>query len=108
MREKIKVPKVNDCCSVSKLHKWKVDLGESFKSGDVVCVIDNLSDKHSIKASKGGILVEKIIYENSIVEDSQIIGVFEVDPEDEGDDSNSPALEFVYKILSKIRKNDKQ
>ncbi|MEG0250476.1 MAG: hypothetical protein RR561_06420 [Peptostreptococcus sp.] len=108
MREKIKVPKVNDCCSVSKLYEWKVDLGERFESGDVVCVIDNLSDKHNIEASKGGMLVEKVIYENSIVEDFQIIGVFEVAPEEEGDDSNSAAVEFVHKILSKIGKNDKQ
>lgn len=105
MRGKIKVPKVNDFCSVSKLQEWKVELGDSFESGDVVCVINNLSEKHEIKAPKGGMLVEKTIYENAIVEDSQVIGIFEISPDEVELEDEVFGSGFIGKFLAKLKES---
>ena len=105
MREKIKVPKVNDYCSVSKLQEWKVELGDCFESGDVVCVINNLSEKHEIKAPKAGMLVEKKIYENAIVEDSQVIGIFEISPEEVGAEDEFFGSGVIAKFISKLKES---
>ncbi len=105
LREKIKVPKVNDFCSVSKLQEWKVELGDCFESGDVVCVINNLSEKHEIKAPKAGMLVEKTIYENAIVEDSQVIGIFEISPEEQEADSEFLCSGLISKFISKLKES---
>lgn len=104
MRGKIKVPKVNKFCSVSKLCEWKIELGDSFKSGDVLCVIDNLNEKYEIKAEKSGMLVEKVIYDNSIVEDSQVIGIFEISS-DEEDSASYPVSGIISKVISRIKES---
>ena len=105
MREKIKVPKVNDFCSVSKLQEWKVELGDSFESGDVVCIIDNLSEKHEIRAPKAGMLVEKTIYENAIVEDSQVIGIFEISPDEEIAEEEFFGAGLISKVISRFKES---
>ena len=99
------MPKVNDFCSVSKLQEWKVELGDSFESGDVVCVINNLSEKHEIKAPKGGMLVEKTIYENAIVEDSQVIGIFEISPDEVELEDEVFGSGFIGKFLAKLKES---
>ena len=99
------MPKVNDFCSVSKLQEWKVELGDSFESGDVVCVINNLSEKHEIKAPKGGMLVEKTIYENAIVEDSQVIGIFEISPDEVELEDEIFGSGFIGKFLAKLKES---
>ena len=103
VRGKIKVPKVSKFCSVSKLCEWKIDLGDSFEAGDVICVIDNLNEKHEIKAEKAGMLVEKTIYDNSIVEDSQVIGIFEISPDEEADISAYPVSGMISKVISRLK-----
>lgn len=99
------MPKVNDFCCVSKLQEWKVDLGDSFESGDVVCVINNLSEKHEVKAPKSGMLVEKTIYENAIVEDSQVIGIFEISQDEVETEDEFFASGFIAKFISKLKES---
>ncbi len=102
LREKIRVPKVNDFCSVSKLQEWKVELGEHFESGDLLCIINNLNEKHEIKADKAGILVEKSIHENAIVEDNQVIAIFELADESKAD-KQFMQVGLISKFISKIK-----
>ena len=106
MKKKIKTKKVNDFCSVSKFHSWNVNLGDAFNEGDVIYTMYNLNEKYEVKADCSGVLTDKYVSENYIVEDYQVIGEYMVDSESEYD---PVGVGIVYKIVNKIKeRNNKE
>lgn len=77
MREKIKIPKVNSFSTINIMKKWRIDLGDIFNTDDVIYELENQGKIYEIKAIESGMLVEKYIYENQIVEEKQTVAMYE-------------------------------
>lgn len=85
MKAKFRIPKVSEYSSVGIMKEWVIELGGEFKENDPIYIIDNLGDEHIIRAKKDGVLLEKLVYENEIIENNQVVGIYNTIPKPEGE-----------------------